>query len=153
MLISIERKCLTRLHTIKSNMKQTFYNIKNSISSIISWWNVIRKDRDWDWRYILLLERHKLTKVLKRLESNMFYIGQETDMRKIKICISLIDVAMSDDEPDVYVNIKNTSTYVKLKDSGIDDKIIESIKYDIRMDKAIKLYYKIKADNLLNWWD
>lgn len=128
--------------------------IIESIKSIFKWIKYIWYDRDYDWVYILILERQKLINIYNHLSTEDMYVGQCVDMRNIKLCISLIDVVMDDDFNSVYVNIKNSRYYKYLKQEGISNENIYLLYIeDIYKDKALHLYYKIKADNLMKWWN
>lgn len=136
-------------------MKKFINNLYTSISSLIKWFKVIINDRDYHWGYILLIEKHKLENVLDRLHTNKFYEDQEDIEHYLRICVYLLEDILCEDYYDGYINVRNSYEYKKLVNSGVDKNILKEphVIDRIHKEKAIRLYYRIKAEKIFTWWD
>lgn len=124
-----------------------------SMISLCKWFKIIWHDRNNDFEYLLLIEQYKLRLMLVNFENVQEYANNKPiDIKYILLCIKLIDIII---EPygTNYINTKNSILYNKLISDGISvDTIKEYMLDDIRQDKALRLYNKIKNDKLLTWW-
>ena len=70
--------------------------LKNSIWNLISWFPIVWRDRDWDYRYFLTLIHFKLKKMEKCIRKGC-YRGCENDADKIQICVVCLERLIKDD--------------------------------------------------------
>ena len=109
-----------------------------------------KKDYDFDYYYLLKLEKDKLEKMVISW-NNANYIGCEKHQRQMKLCINLIDIVLDDIfEYDGYINTKNSKRFWRY--SCDNEKLQRSFELKIRELKALSLYNKIRNDNMLQWW-
>jgi len=64
--------------------------LRRSIQKLYYWFHIIWKDRDWDHDYIFEILKHKLKSQSKYLETQDSHLRVQQDVRRIKLCISLI---------------------------------------------------------------
>lgn len=64
--------------------------LRRSIQKLYYWFPIIWKDRDWDHDYIFEILKHKLKSQSKYLETQDSHLRVQQDVRRIKLCISLI---------------------------------------------------------------
>ena len=63
----------------------------NGIKNLIYYFNVVWKDRDWDYSYIENILEAKLTKTYKRYSSKDYFYEQDKDVVKpLRICIEIL---------------------------------------------------------------
>lgn len=59
---------------------------------------LLKKDGDYDFGYLLVMERLKLKRMVDSFtNASAPYVGIERDIRDMKLCISLIDIALEED--------------------------------------------------------
>ena len=151
-------------------------------AKINSWCKLLENDFDWDYVFLLKLERKKIAEMY-----NYFKKCTRTDKmpfvaRDLLLCIKLLDIVLEKDdlrlefsEPKferknndiyemvecpritnyrhIYINTRNADRFSKLSFS-IKDHDIEIINKDtLRKDKAWNLYNKIRCDKIYTWWD
>lgn len=73
-----------------------YYNVKYGIWNIFLWLPVIWKDRYWDYQFIYQILRRKLYLTEKKFRKAHFYVGQEKDADKMKMCINALDRLIED---------------------------------------------------------
>lgn len=118
----------------------------------------IKKDNDWDWIYLMVLEREKLKNMAEYFSKSRLVVGWENDVKWINYCIKLIDIIIDDDFPlhnseDKYVNFRNIKRFYwrnELSDYDMKSRYIKDIVYTL---KAENLYYEIRKNYTRNWWD
>lgn len=125
----------------------------------------LANQKDWDYEYLLNLERFKLSLMLKYFIKYP-HVDHNNDIKWISICIKLIDIILEKDlsyNYDYtsnkytiikYVNITNSNRFIKDLFIEEDSKKVFIIKKDhLRQNKALYLYNKIRYNYLLEWWD
>lgn len=147
-----------------------FREIIYSIKNFIAYFNIIRKDRDWDFFYTNKLLEFKLEKVLKYSEK---YTVNNVEsgwwqVKYLKLAIKMIKKINSDDFSDkdfwkddkfysVPFNTENSKE--QLFELKIDSKHTneertaqynKEYKYQ---EKYIKLFWKIMERRSRTWWD
>lgn len=131
--------------------------------------------KPWDSCYLLYIEQWKLREMAKYFKKSQLAAGRERQVKEIELCIKLIDIILEKDsyynswlklnhdwnphETIVrpfpkYINTGNINRFIP----GIDIKtfnpdLIESIKVQLRINKAFYLYHKIRLERMLTWWD
>lgn len=120
----------------------------------------LKNDFDWDFAFLLELERFKLRNMLKYFSKDGISKGNDLIIRDLRICISLIGYILEEEkyiENIGYVNIKNV--YRFYNNSSIINYVIKNVSTDVyakssyKSDKALYLYNKIRTYRLKFWWD
>lgn len=118
----------------------------------------IKKDNDWDWVYLMTLEKEKLINMANYFSKSRLVVGWENDVKWINYCIKLINIIIEDDFPDNKVgvhkiNFKNVKRFYnrhELTNNDMEDSYIKNMIYTL---KAENLYYEIRKNYTRNWWD
>lgn len=73
---------------------------------------LLRKDGDFDFGFLLELERFKLKRMVHSFETaSVPHVGIEHTIRDLKMCVKLLDIIFEDDAPskmhsDAYLNFR-----------------------------------------------
>ena len=118
----------------------------------------IKKDNDWDWVYLMTLEKEKLINMANYFSKSRLVVGWENDVKWINYCIKLINIIIEDDFPynkvDAHkINFKNVKRFYnrhELTNNDMEDSYIKNMIYTL---KAENLYYEIRKNYTRNWWD
>lgn len=142
-----------------------FDNFKIFCKNLWIYKKILWNQRDWDYAYLLNLEKFKFSLMIKHFINNP-YVDHDNDIKWISICIKLIDIILEEDSSysfdlktkkcniTKYVNTNNSSRFVKNLFASQDS--IELIIYKkeiLRQQKALYLYNKIRYNYLYGWWD
>jgi len=71
--------------------------IRQGIKSLIIWFPVIWRDRNWDNFYIYQILRHKLHLTEQLIRNHGHHLYHIEDANKIKICVTLLDRLIKDE--------------------------------------------------------
>ena len=66
-------------------------------SPIHAYKRLLADDHDWDYAYLIALEKKKLQRMRDYIDYEGHYEGKELTVRELAICIRLIDIFMEDD--------------------------------------------------------
>lgn len=133
-------------------------------------WHFIKvawKDQDWDYAYMLRVEKAKLEDMARYYATSHIATTDWAVARDAKICSRLIDIINGDDASFIYngkrqiiklkrVNTKNWKRFIRC---GRFSEWLEHEDYrymiedDIRIGKAWNLYCKIRQYNMRSWWN
>ena len=81
-------------------------------SKIKQYEKILRKDQDFDFGYLLELERFKLKRMVKSFEgASVRHEGIEHTISELKMCVKLLDIIMEDDAASKMYN----EAYMKVK--------------------------------------
>jgi len=159
-------------------MKKMFKSIYNGIKRIINvlrWLPILWKDRDWDYCFLVVILKTKLTHMKKYMEKSP-HVDHKNNLFYINICIKLIDKLWIEEyytsEVLDYLEIKHYfipisgSTNYELKHETIRDDTQEYINKNKKFgetnvyklahkkhNKAKKLLFKILEEKLEHFWD
>lgn len=169
--------------TLKRTVRRVICNSRSFISSIsviLHWIPVLYKDRDWDWYFLLKIERTKIRQMEKYFRESGIAEGDENDAKWLHICDKLLSIMMDEDTALKYeenrVETKDSLGLPYYKDYLIkhinerntyrffDEEMMKFLnvpKYDtkniflndLRIEKAKHLYYKIRENFTFNWWN
>ena len=93
-------------------------NIKSGIRNIIYWLPIIWKDRNYDHNYIYEVLKHKLKKQSSYINSKNRFISSEQSVRRMNICVSLIEKVQDDYYLTEYVKyLKENHWFEKVENS------------------------------------
>ena len=152
-------------------IKKFFANIKNVLSYLPLLW----KDRQWDYGFMLEMERNKLQKMIKWYEDNDY--GHTTSgyrtHQTMKWALDCLNIIFEDDWWSIkfipitewskmtleeknscynikpYINVNNRDRFLRVN-CPKDDKWYW---IDLREEKAWRLYNKIREQYMRTWWD
>lgn len=160
-------KCISRIW-------RRFRRLSSRIRKIWHFIGLARRDFDWDYAYMLEMERVKLEYMAKYFTESRIAEHDWAVARDAKICIRLIDIILGNDSSYVMkdnekksfmewdlveikkVNLKNAKRF--LSKERIDryrdhPRMKVYLKEDLRIEKAWKLYCKIREYNMRSWWN
>ena len=135
--------------------------------------------KPWDWHYLLNLERCKIKEIMNYINKTKRFVGYQTVVRDMQICIKLIDIVLEEDAyykswlnqnygkslKDLkyfeetpfskYINVKNANRFLKPINyvSDPNKRIYLSLLIEYRKVKALSLYIKIRTYKMFSWWD
>ena len=140
-------------------------------------WQFIKlgwKDQDWDYAFMLYMEKAKLEDMAKYYTTSHIAETDWAVARDAKICSRLIDIINGDNASyaPIYkengqwdnfkaiklkrVNTKNWKRFIRreqfpeqLKNENLRDMMED----DLRIEKAWSLYCKIRQYNMRGWWN
>lgn len=134
----------------------------------LSYRKVCKKINDLDFDSILEVEKHQIT----RLRGHIKKYGNSTNVdwkiSRMSIAISLLDIMLNRDPTlydhhsdkwkcKVYVNTKNAARFhkymAKRLEEGISLDEAEIIKGEIYFTKAWNIYYKLRSQYTIYWWE
>lgn len=160
-------KCISRIW-------RWFRRLSSRIRKIWHFIGLARRDFDWDYAYMLEMERIKLEYMAKYFTESRIAEHDWAVARDAKICIRLIDIIIGNDSSYVMkdnekkplmkwdlveikkVNLKNAERF--LSKERIDrycghPRMKVYLKDDLRIEKAWNLYCKIREYNMRSWWN
>lgn len=167
MEIYLGSKCISRIW-------RWFRRLSSRIRKIWHFIGLARRDFDWDYAYMLEMERAKLEYMAKYFTESRIAEHDWAVARDAKICIRLIDIIIGNDSSYVVkdnekkpfmewdlveikkVNLKNAERF--LSKERIDryrdhPRMKVYFKDDLRIEKAWNLYCKIREYNMRSWWN
>lgn len=147
-------------------MKEWWYKIKNFFRNVYTYRKILVADYQFDYGYLLDLERFKLQLMLKSFKDKP-HTDHTGDIRWISICIKLIGIIQEEDSALEVVEMEMSKPQFKLiKYVNINNAFRFGIEYLDRYDglqvyrrellrqqKALYLYNKIRYNYMLEWWD
>lgn len=151
-------------------------------AKVNSWCRLLEKDFDWDYVFLLEIERKKIIEMYEYFKKCTRSDKMPLVARDLRLCINLLDIVLEKDDlqlefaemktmrrddgmyemvegphviacRNLYINIKNASRFC-LFDFSTDDYDTNIIhKEELRKYKAWYLYNKIRTYKLFSWWD
>lgn len=114
-------------------------NTKNGIINIIYWFPIIWKDRNYDHTYIYQILKHKLKYQSNYLKQKDRFISTEQSVRRMNICINLIEKIGDDYYAMEYSDyLKENYWFEKVENS--EHSTLESEPVWEKLDDYIKKY-------------
>lgn len=129
---------------------------RNRSTTIKKYSKILKEDRDYDFEYMLNLEKFKLKRMSKYFSKSQIISDWERVVKEINLCIKLIDIITEKDPPGYlyngtkklpYVNTRNYKRFLKY----IYDN--DFYRDDLRQTKALYLYNLIRTYRMMSWWD
>lgn len=165
--IYLGSKCISRIW-------RWFRRLSSRIRKIWHFIGLARRDFDWDYAYMLEMERAKLEYMAKYFTESRIAEHDWAVARDAKICIRLIDIIIGNDSSYVMkdnekkpfmewdlveikkVNLKNAERFLSKERIDIyrdHPRMKVYLKDDLRIEKAWNLYCKIREYNMRSWWN
>lgn len=127
----------------------------------------------WDSCFLLEIEKRKLTEIRDYIAKHKRHVDWALDVRDMNICLKLLDIILEKDQYytswlhncygsrphkqlpfPVYVNLRNYKRFIPCLDINKYNKsLMAHLQSNIRKEKAMYLYNKIRAYKMLGWWD
>lgn len=160
--------------------RKKYCSLVGGVSNLISYFRLIWKDRDWDYGFMLELERKKLRRAIKWYEKNDYGVAAYgkrycNQMRVAANCLDIIldndwwTIDRPSDEPitewlknphsdndyviKANINLKNWKRFMPWLTEESINKKPNLWKIELREIKAWNLYHKIRAQYMRDWWD
>lgn len=162
------------------SLRNTYRAMVRGISNLIDYFGLIWRDRDWDYGFMLELERKKLRRAIKWYEKNDY--GVSVDGKRccdqMRIALNCLNIILDSDwwainSPDdvsitewiknpqsdndyaikAYVNLNTWRRFMpKVREDSIN-KHPNFFKIELREAKAWNLYHRIRTQYMRDWWD
>lgn len=128
-------------------------------STIKSYEKILKKDFDFDWQFMLDLEKHKLKRMHKYFTEHNFTAADSRVIRELGLAIKLIEIICDEDFDRLmingnfkkYVNIKNYKRFVTYTIPQLNASAY--FRSELRVEKAWNLYHKLRQDRMRTWWN
>ena len=157
--------------------------LKEFLSRWFSYFPVLYRAYDFDYSSILDVERHQIKRVSDCIAKYQNHLHWDRDVRNMNLALKLLDIIEEEGEVELlpegiehlifhddgkvelnpesyyklnrYVNIKNANRFIKdLSYYKFDDPIRRDMYKDkLRVEKAWKLYFKLRHYKTREWWD
>ena len=165
-------------------MKKVWYKIKGfflDIKNVIHWIPTIWKDRDWDYAFMLEMERMKLKQTINWYKKHNYghYVNGKRDCRIMETALGCLNILLDSDwwniEPtaykvffkegkyvptpdecyilNAYVNLRNYKRFMNWVPQDSINKKPNFWSTELREEKAWHLYHKIREQYMRSWWD
>ena len=130
--------------------------------------------KPWDFGFLLKLEQYKIREMRDYIQKYHTHLRWEDQVREMTICIKLIDIILEEDAYfkswlhncygciphkelplPVYVNINNCNRFIPNLNKELvkKDSLFNHYCSNLRREKAMLLYNKIRAYKMWGWWD
>lgn len=124
--------------------------------TIKSYEKILKNDFDWDWAFMLRLEKHKLTRMLKYFSTSGMTVSSKDVAKDISLAIKLIEIIQEEDTDyedlkKLRINLKNYKRFVPYSLSQLDRSL--SFRIALRVEKAWNLYNLLRKEKMRTWWD
>ena len=175
MTMILNTKLGTWMYTKYTDIAWYFEKGIERIKTMLFWFPTIWKQHEWDWGFMLDVEKRKLQRTCKWYEdNNMGHLENGWyNYRNMKLCIKLLNViaeekpwyhyegeyswnSRADDSKWIlhnYVNIRNADRFLDKFDMKLLEKCPNLIRMDLRPEKAWRLYCYIREKHFKYWWD
>lgn len=150
---------------------------------IKEWIPTLLKDRDWDYGFMLEMEKQKLYDVIRWYEENDYghHVCGWHDYRTLKWAYNCLNILLNNDWWTIkypneeaeknwlhipadehmsyyvikpYINTRNMKRFLPYYKNDEDyTNPSPYMKIDLREEKAWKLYHKIREQYMRGWWD
>lgn len=151
-----------------------------NICNILAWTPLLWKDREWDYGFMLEMERFKLRRMCKWYLKNNYghAVNGESTYKQMKFAADLLDIILDNDwyiikdidkpifvdgkffkHPDsdyvlsTYVNLRNYKRFLPWLKQETVDKAPNFWSTEVRVAKAWSLYHKFSEHYMQGWWD
>ena len=110
----------------------------------------------FDYGFVLSLEKEAISSMYEYFKTNKIAVGDERTEKQLRLALQLLDVILEEDFPQslaVYVNTKNIARFVP-EHANIDcENRGLVIRDNLRLEKAWRLYCRLREDFMRSWWN
>lgn len=104
---------------------------------------------NFDWAFMLDIEKEKLTQCIKFFTDNGYHINNSRIISKMKLAVRLLDIAIDEDlDFKGYINTRNMNRFISNLCNYESDLLPT-----LRTKKAWYLYNKLRYYYMKEWWD
>lgn len=104
---------------------------------------------NFDWAFMLDIEKEKLTQCIKFFTDNGYHINNSRIISKMKLAVRLLDIAIDEDlDFKGYINTRNMNRFISNLYNYEPDLLPT-----LRTKKAWYLYNKLRYYYMKEWWD
>ena len=133
----------------------------------------------WDYSYLLAIEQRKLREMANYFKKSKLTVGWERQVKECELCVKLLDIVAERDSDykawlnanyggknifemqmreqipfHKYINTRNASRFMThFHEAQSNHYISESLKVELRRQKAFYLYQKIRLHRMQTWWN
>ena len=133
----------------------------------------------WDYAFLLQIEQRKLKEMAAYFKKHKRTVGWEFQVRDCELCVKLLDIVAERDSDykawlnanyggknilelqmreqipfHKYINTRNASRFMThFHEAQSNPYISESLKVELRRQKAFYLYQKIRLYRMQTWWN
>lgn len=103
---------------------------------------LLENDKDWDYCYLLLLEKKKLQRMYNYFSKSEIAYSDEIVARDLRICIKLIDIIMEDDaayKTWLHESSKDQLMHTRKKEDGLYRVEFEQLRPDTDFQKYVNV--------------
>ncbi|MCW4118936.1 hypothetical protein ONT17_09280 [Prevotella copri] len=116
---------------------------KRKNNTVRAYKSILQKDKDWDYGFLLNLEKKKLQRMYAYFSTSEIAYGDELVARDLRICIKLIDIIEENDAPYRYWLHESSKDQKMLTQKGDDSKY--HIEFEqLRADTDFPKYVNVK---------
>ena len=104
---------------------------------------------NFDWAFMLDIEKEKLTQCIKFFTDNGYHINNSRIISKMKLAVRLLDITIDEDlDFKGYINTRNMNRVISNLCNYEPDLLPT-----LRTKKAWYLYNKLRYYYMKEWWD
>lgn len=103
---------------------------------------LLEKDKDWDYCYLLMLEKKKLQRMYNYFSTSEIAYSDEFVARDLRICIKLIDIIMAHDaayKTWLHESSKDHVMHTRKKEDGLYQVEFEQLRPDTDFQKYVNV--------------
>ena len=136
---------------------------KKGIRNLVHYFKVVWQDRDWDWEFMIDLQRKKLESMIEYYSTGDYFEGQSRELRYMRIALHCLEnLENGEVSKGKVVNDKNferirqTNGHSPSKDGFWENFKQRNPEYyyeDVYEEKLWYLYNKIIQTHAKAWWD
>ena len=119
------------------------------------WKRLLRKNFDFDFFYLLKIERYKIKQMSKFFKTKAIVSSADRTAQELDLCYNLLTIVMYE-KPGI-VNTRNASRFLNGYSidmlSDPDFTLKDYMATELRVRKAWHLYCKIRLERTFYWWD
>lgn len=98
------------------HIRYPLHGFFESLKSVVKWFPISWKDRDWDYHFLYDTLQFKLDNTANYIEKHKRYVGYERDVERMRLCSRLIDKISDEHYGCEYQDyFKETSKFVPIE--------------------------------------
>jgi len=114
--------------------------IKWGIKSLIYWFPIIWKDRNWDRHYIYEVIKHKLKAQAKLTQEKNFHTHSRQNAKRMRICVKLIQLCQDETYAREYMDYHKNRVWFTPCNDGTGSSLYNSEEVWEKYDEYFKKY-------------
>lgn len=146
------------------DIRDKVMSFRKGISNLFYFFNVIWQYRDFDYGFMLSIEKRIMQSMQKYFETSNIAEGNDETARELKLCLSVLDEMEKCTEywyaeekeghkPIKVINTNNAPDKIKELIKDKDTPHNRAFQYDWYEYKCWRLYNLIRCHKMKTWWD